>query len=31
MMDISATDPERDEELCVLGLRRLISGFAPAP
>jgi AcrR family transcriptional regulator len=30
MMDLSITDPARDEELFVEGLRRLIAGFAPA-
>jgi hypothetical protein len=30
MMDLSITDPVRDEELFVEGLRRLIAGFAPA-
>ena len=29
MMDLSITDPARDEELFVEGLRRLIAGFAP--
>jgi AcrR family transcriptional regulator len=31
MMDISYTDPERDEELFVQGLRRLIAGFVTDP
>jgi AcrR family transcriptional regulator len=29
MMDVSVTDPKRDEELFVQGLRRLIAGFTP--
>ncbi|HEX4217979.1 MAG TPA: TetR/AcrR family transcriptional regulator [Acidimicrobiales bacterium] len=29
MMDLSVTDPARDEDLFVEGLRRLIAGFAP--
>lgn len=29
MMDVSVTDPQRDEELFVQGLRRLVAGFAP--
>jgi hypothetical protein len=29
MVDLSFTDPERDEELFVQGLRRLIASFAP--
>ena len=27
MMSVSVTDPERDEELFVLGLRRLVESF----
>ena len=29
MLDVSITDPQRDEELFVQGLRRLIAGFIP--